>query len=376
MIRKRNKRLPEDSLKDEDKVAADRARQLFNTLRSETMAPSDKEELWNEIGGTIDRRKERSFNRTWIAVAASVTLFLLAGVGYIVFHKEPARAMQETASRILADTGDTRLVLGSQRQINLRQDNADLVYGKDGSSIQIDSTSVVEQVLSADQQFNTLIVPYGKRSSLTLSDGTRIWLNSGSKLVYPARFGSSEREVYLEGQAYFSVSHSDEVPFYVHTQEMKIKVLGTEFDVSAYDDDGFTSTVLASGSIELSVPGQSLFGSEKTKIKPGTRAVFQADQSGLRTEQVDVREFISWKDGYLIFHKAPLGEILKKLARYYRVEIALKEEDLARVTFSGTFDLQEDINLVLDIIATTTSLHYKQQSKERRYVLEKKTINP
>jgi transmembrane sensor len=276
----------------------------------------------------------------------------------------------------LADSGDTQLILGGQRLINLRQDNANLIYGKDGSSIQIDSTSVVEQVVSADQQFNTLIVPYGKRSSLTLSDGTRIWLNSGSKLVYPAKFAGKEREVYLEGQAYFSVSHSDDVPFFVHTREMKVKVLGTEFDISAYEDDHFTSAVLASGSIELSIPQQSIFGAKKTKITPGTRAVFQSDQSVLKTEQVDVREFISWKDGYLILEKAPLGDILKKLSRYYRVDITLKEEDLEKVTFSGTLHLQDDIQQVLDIVATTTSLNYKQQSKERRYVLEKSAIRP
>lgn len=376
MKRKRDKQLPGDALTDEDKLAADGARKLFTILRNEAMLPSDREELWNDISATIDRRKQRTFNTTWMAVAASVTLFLLAGVGYIVFHKDPARIMQEAASRVLADSGDTQLVLGGQRLINLRQDNANLVYGKDGSSIQIDSTSVVEQEVSADQQFNTLIVPYGKRSSLTLSDGTRIWLNSGSKLVYPAKFPGSEREVYLEGQAYFSVSHSDDVPFYVHTREMKVKVLGTEFDVSAYEDDHFTSAVLASGSIELSIPQQSLFGAKKTKITPGTRAVFQSDKSALRTEQVDVSEFISWKDGYLILEKAPLGDILKKLSRYYRVDITLKEEELEKVTFSGTLHLQDDIEQVLDIVATTTSLNYKQQSKERRYLLEKSAIRP
>jgi ferric-dicitrate binding protein FerR (iron transport regulator) len=211
---------------------------------------------------------------------------------------------------------------------------------------------------------------------LTLADGTRIWLNSGSKLVYPSRFDQRQREVYLEGQAFFSVTHAEDVPFYVHTKDMEVRVLGTEFDVSAYDDDPYTATVLTKGSVELTTQRQSLFGSKKTKITPGTRAIFDQGRAELKTEQVDVREYVSWKDGYLALNTAPLAEILKKLSRYYRVDIVLKQPKLADVRFNGSLILQEDIREVLTVLSVTTSLNYKQQPNERRYVLEESTIKP
>ncbi len=155
-----------------------------------------------------------------------------------------------------------------------------------------------------------------------------------------------------------------------------MKVLGTEFDVSAYDDDPYTATVLTRGSVELTTQRQALFGSKKTKITPGTRAVFDQEQATLQTQQVDVRQFVAWKDGYLELKTAPFAEILKKISRYYRVEIELKQPKLAGVKFEGSLELQEDVRDVLKALSLPTGLVYKQQPNERRYVLEEKTIKP
>ena len=379
MKRKSNKQEPipdPEHLTEEERAAGERAKLLFKTLRNETFSPTEKDTLWNQVGETISQRKQRSFNTFWIAAAASVTLLLLAGVGYLVFYKDSARVMQEVAFRARGGPEETRLILADERSVSLRKENSSVVYKENGALIQVDSSSTIGQQVAGDQQFNTLIVPYGKRSVLTLADGTRIWLNSGSKLVYPSHFDKGQREVYLEGQAYFSVTHAENAPFYVHTKDMEVKVLGTEFDVSAYDDDPYTATVLTRGSVELTTQRQALFGSKKTKITPGTRAVFDQGRAALQTEQVDVREYVSWKDGYLALNTAPLAEILKKLSRYYRVDIVLKQPKLADVRFNGSLILQEDIREVLTVLSVTTSLNYKQQSNERRYVLEESTIKP
>ncbi len=377
MKRKSNKQQPDpEHLTDEERAAGARAKLLFTTLRKETFPASEKQELWDQVGETLLQRKHRSFGTFWIAAAASVTLLLLAGVGYLVFYEDSARVMQEVAFRANSGPDETRLILADERSVSLRKENSSVVYKNNGALIQVDSSSTIGQQVAGDHQFNTLIVPYGKRSVLTLADGTRIWLNSGSKLVYPSRFGDRLREVYLEGQAFFSVAHAENLPFYVHTKDMEVKVLGTEFDVSAYDDDPYTATVLTKGSVELTTQRQTLFGSKKTKITPGTRAVFDQSRAELKTEQVDVREYVSWKDGYLILNSAPLTEILKKLSRYYRVDIELKQQKLAGVTFGGTLDLQEDIRSTLEAISLITSLNYKQQPNERRYVLAESTIKP
>ncbi|WP_426291686.1 FecR family protein [Dyadobacter endophyticus] len=379
MKRKSNKQepIPEpEHLTEAERVAGERAKLLFTTLRNEAFSPTEKDALWNQVEETISRRKQRSFNTFWIAAAASVTLLLLAGVGYLVFYEDSARVMQDVAAKAKEIPEETRLILADERAVSLRKDHSSVVYKDNGALIQVDSSSTIGQQVAGDQQFNTLIVPYGKRSVLTLSDGTRIWLNSGSKLVYPSHFGKGQREVYLEGQAYFSVTHAENAPFYVHTKDMEVKVLGTEFDVSAYDDDPYTATVLTKGSVELTTQRQALFGSKKTKITPGTRAVFDQERAALQTQQVDVREYVSWKDGYLELNSAPLAEILKKLSRYYRVDIELKQPKLAGVTFRGSLELQEDIRKTLEGISLTTGLIYKQQPNERRYVLEESTIKP
>lgn len=379
MKRKSNKQEPipdPEHLTEAERLAGERAKLLFQTLRNETFAPSEKEALRNQIEESVSERKQRSFSTFWIAAAASVTLLLLSGVGYLVFYEDSARVMQEVAFRAKGGPEETQLILADQRSVTLRKDNSSLVYKENGALIQVDSSSTIGQQVAGDQQFNTLVVPYGKRSVLTLSDGTRIWLNSGSKLVYPSHFDERKREVYLEGQAFFSVTHAESMPFYVHTKDMEVKVLGTEFDVSAYDDDLYTATVLTKGSVELTTQRQALFGSKKTKITPGTRAVYNPSLAALKTEQVNVVEYVSWKDGYLVLNSAPLTEILKKLSRYYRVDIELKQPKLADLTFGGTLDLQEDLRDILDAISTITSLKYKQQPNERRYVLEESTIRP
>jgi transmembrane sensor len=360
---------------DEEGRIEEGTRRLLKSIQHESLSPAEKENVWNRVEESVSLRKERTFSRMWLSLAASVTLLLLTGVGYLVFKKNSVRAMQETASKIVPDSEDTRLLLADDRTISLQKRNSDLVYKENGETIQIDSVSTIDQqIADTGQHFNTLIVPYGKRSTITLLDGTKIWLNSGSKLVYPAHFDADEREVYLEGQAYFSVSHSAEVPFYVHTKNMKVQVFGTEFDISAYDDDKQVSAVLASGSIELTVNEQSLFKSVKRKIAPGTRAVFTPTSALLETQQVNVEEFISWKDGYLLLKNERLSDLFKKLSRYYKVDISLKGNELDKKTFSGSFTLQEDIHQTLDIISASNSLHY--QEKERRYIFEKNTIRP
>lgn len=359
----------QSELSEEEKKIAVQTRLLMQSLQEESLSVSEREALRQRIENSVSQKNERSFSRTWMAMAASIALLLFAGAGYLLFHQDRGSAMQKVAASFTPDTSETRLQLADKQIIRLSKQNSNLIYKQNGSKIQIDSSSIIEQeVAGAEQGFNTLTVPYGKRSTITLVDGTKIWLNSGSKLVYPAKFEGNTREIYLEGQAYFSVSHSAEVPFYVHSKNMKVQVLGTEFDISAYDDDAQTAAVLVRGSVELTANQNELFGAKKRKISPGTMAVYNPATRKLETSQVNVESYISWKDGYLIFNKAPLPDIFKKLSRYYSTDISLGSTDAQGITFSGTLDIGEDIIPVLESIAITTSLKYQQM--ERRFVFK------
>ena len=360
-------------LTNEEAQIADRARILFNYLDKEALPDPEKMELWSRVGNSLNSGKSagigKSFGGAWWFAAAAAVLLLITFSGYYLSQKDSEEeAMKNLAQEVAFSSSETQLLLPDKRKINLKKDNSEVIYKNGG--IQIDSLTIVKKDQVVGQEaWSTLVVPYGKRSTITLSDGTRIWVNSGSKLVYPSQFSAGKREVFLEGQAYFSVSHDESSPFYVRTNNMNVKVLGTEFDISSYDDDHQNYAVLTKGSIELVTDKAAIFGGKKNIMVPGTRAVYDPGSNRVSIDKVDVEQYISWKDGYLILKSAPLDGILKKLSRYYRYDLSLKEEGLADEKFSGKLDLQENIEHVIEIIATTTSLTYHKTG--RRFILEK-----
>lgn len=358
----------------DENITNQNIRLLFSALNTEKLAPEEKQELWDRINNDTSIEEvdtdRKSIKLLWgYGIAASITLLLVAGLGFYLLRKDN-NSMKELAQKVSIQTTDTELQLADARTILLKGENSNIEYQK--GSIRLDSATVSNNKAESQKySLNTLVVPYGKRSFIRLLDGTQIWLNSGSKLVYPSEFTPGKREVYIEGQAYFSVAHDSESPFYVQTDHMNIKVLGTEFDISSYPDDHSAAAVLSSGSIELSTDIHSIWGSKKSKMIPGTRAIYSNETNTTTTQKVSVDQYTSWKEGYLILKKEPLDQILKKLSRYYKYELIIKNPEVGKETFSGTLDLQDNIDNVIDMIANTTSLTYHKS--ERRFVLEKIT---
>jgi len=200
---------------------------------------------------------------------------------------------------------------------------------------------------------NQVIIPYGKRSQVTLSDGTHIWLNSGSQLSYPTDFSGNSREIYLSGEAIFDVAHDAEKPFFVITKDIKIKVLGTRFNVSAYDNEPSVQTVLLEGKVTI---GKNAFLAKTMQMEPGERVVYNQESEDFAKDKVDVNYYTSWLYEYLIFENEPTPEVFRKLERYYNQTIVV-QAGLDSITFSGKLDLKEDIRDVLESI--TYSSHVK-----------------
>ncbi len=344
---------------------------LFKSLKKDKLNAAEKAQIWDDIVLSLESKKHHSFRIRWISVAASASLLLLAGAYFVVNTSSSYDKMQQTAFKAGLHNDKATLVLSDSRVVALESQNSKIEYLRNSKSIRIDSIQEVNQSLQTSKnRFNTLIVPYGRRSEITLADGTKIWMNSGSKLVYPSTFASGAREVYLEGQAYFDVSPDKSNPFYVMTKDVKIEVLGTEFDVSAYEDEIGTQAVLAEGSVSLSANKSNIFNRVKTVMTPGTKATYNLQGDKLRTQRVNVEEYTSWKDGYLVLKSEHLDSIVKRLSRFYKVDIVLKDAKIAKETFSGTLDLADSVDQVLEAIAVTTSLTLNY--KERRYVLERK----
>lgn len=217
-------------------------------------------------------------------------------------------------------------------------------------TINEDTLRLKKGMNSTDESAMTqVIIPYGKRSDITLADGTRIWLNAGSSLSYPVHFRNDRREVMLSGEAFFDVTPDDGKPFLVITNEMKIKVTGTRFNVTSYQNEPATSAVLLEGKIETT--HRRLF-SRPVKLSPGERIVYNRDNGELQKEKVNTVLYSSWVEGYLIIENEPVDEIFKKLERYYNQRIEVHGfSDLPR--FTGKLNLADDLEKVLRNIAFT-----------------------
>ena len=327
------------------------ANEILDTLseNSSTLDHLQKELLGKRITHTINSAKRRNLI---IRISTAAVFLLLIGIStFLTMNKESEISVFARNNQSVPLSGNTRLILSGKEEILINSDQSKIAYAGNGKEIQIDS-SRIQQVVEDDKMvYNTVIVPYGKRTQITLSDNSSVWLNSGSKLIYPARFAPEKREVYLEGEAIFEVSHNKQRPFMVITHDIEVKVLGTVFDVSAYTDDATSSTILESGSVELKYKSNSLLSHSKVKMMPGMMAVYDPLDKEVKQSQVNTKRYTSWREGYFIFEQQSLGEILKKISRYYNVSIKLDDQSLADETFTGPLDLRNSATQVLEIIS-------------------------
>ncbi|MCE4563470.1 FecR domain-containing protein [Maribellus sp. CM-23] len=342
------------------------ARIIFSFLNTSRKTPRirEKDEVRRQLKISIQRANKRKMISRW-TVAASL-LVVIFSVWQVRNNTEQTDfvGLVETLSISKPDSA-TQLILNDGRQVLISEEESKIVYDQKGENIVIDSEQTITQTVESKKPvFNTLVVPYGKRTQITLADGSKVWLNSGSKLLYPAANTGDKREVYIDGEAIFDVTHIEGRPFYVKTKDFEIKVLGTIFNVCSYSDEENPSTVLAEGKIELSPNSKNLFQKEKRTIFPGTRAVFDTKNQLFKESIVNTTNYLSWRDGYLIMEKEPLENILKKIARYYNAEIELQNTDIGKETFSGNLNLRNTPEEVLSIIAETTSFTiHKEKNK-------------
>jgi len=203
--------------------------------------------------------------------------------------------------------------------------------------------------------FHQLTVPFGQISEFIFADGTRVWLNSGTDLRFPENPRDSLREVYLEGEAYFEVSRNKEKPFIVHAGNQKVRVLGTSFNVRAYEGTENIETTLIDGSVTL----ENNQTSEKIVMAPGDQYLFSRVGGANLLRKVDTRPYQAWKNGKLIFRNKSLGEIAGDLERWYNVKITFADEQIRDFHFTGTILKYKPVDQILEAIKLTSPIRYK-----------------
>lgn len=321
------------------------------------LSHEDKQKLRDRILKSAIEVRKLNRKRTYkevLVYSVAASLAIIFGLHQLIqFNKEPSiEEFVNTVPTFDAEgSNQVTIVLGNS-EIGLDSDETSIQYSSSGTKVNIGDKRAVQQKTKNDKKivFNTLIVPFGKQAQLTLSDGSRVWINSGSRLIYPAAFNEEKREVFLQGEAIFEVQHNKDKQFRVHSDHQEIEVLGTVFNVSAYSGEMVNHTVLKSGSVRLTSKSKNR---QSVTIIPGTMSAYDQKTDEFSQEKVDPDDYFSWREGYLTLKNEKMGSIFKKLSRYYNVTIEFEKDVVAGKTFSGRLDLQEDIEGVLDLISTT-----------------------
>lgn len=335
----------------------DHVRSLIKTSGDKEDPSVDWEALYRKILarariGMPVRRLERR-----VAVAATAALLLAAGSIYL-WHprgKTPAaEAVTAPASQNDIGPGGRKAILkaaGTRVLLN-KQDTSFILAG---NTVHIRSGGL--RIAEAKPVQYTLEIPAGGEYSLTLADGTKVWLNAASTLQYPSVFSGSRREVTLEGEAYFEVKDDPGHPFVVHTARQNIRVLGTEFNIQAYGDEKKAITTLVRGKVSVQSGGQS------TILAPGEQALSGDDGALTHAENADVAMAVAWKNGYFQFDKADIHAIMQQLSRWYDVKV-IYQPGLHPHLFGAMIDRDNRLSGVLNMLEETGEVHFQITGKE------------
>lgn len=221
-------------------------------------------------------------------------------------------------------------------------------------------------------RYSEIKVPYGQMSQITLSDGTKIWMNSGTILRYPEQFAANNRTITIEGEAYFEVTKMDYSPFTVNTADMKVQVLGTSFNLSAYKDDASTSVTLVEGKVVI----QNIFGNTIAQLTPGQMGTKNKNLATVAIQNVETSSYKAWTEGKIYFDDESLDKIAAKLDRWYNVEISFSNQKLKSHRFTGTILKNKPVDQfmqALELLSPITFTHKINTTGKDEITIYKKT---
>lgn len=320
--------------------------QLHYKLES-TFEPQANSDAYDKVQSIIQRKEKRSNYRTFYRYAAVLTLMLsVAGMTFFMLNTKNQVVDEENWVELELNDGSIKYIKPDQI------DFVDEINSLSGS----DTKLVYDEEISENQNqifYNTLSVPYGKTFSIVLSDGTHVNLNAGSSLRYPTIFSkdSMQRQVFLDGEAYFDVTSEKERPFIVNSEGMNIEVLGTKFNLTSYDEDEKAYAVLVEGRIDAQNPKTE----QRITVKPGQKVFYE--NSDLLTQKTDIHKYIAWVDGELVFIRDSFHVIKNKIERQYDVEINNSYEALNEIKITARFN-EETIEEVLKTFQTYKDFNY------------------
>lgn len=345
----------------------ERHRKLLDELRDKEVlqqeigayASFDTSRRWIQLKEEMDKtsRKRRLLLCVWKSVAA---VFVAAVAGGLLYWQttDSARPVEEQVLVAQIRPGETQAVLitGKGQQLLLQglKDTCLDITGNETLKISKDgSLEYSLSALSRMPEWHTLQVPRGGEYKIVLDDGTEIWLNSASELKYPAHFVGNERRVCLVGEAYFQVARNEAAPFIVETRDLDVKVLGTSFNVSAYEDEENSHATLVEGRVEVN----DKINGEKVTLTPGEQALLQGKEMVVR--EVNTKLYSMWRLDRFTFASEDMEGVIRKLSRWYNVNFFFSNSSMKQKRFTGSLPKYSDISQVLKMIEMTTDIKFQ-----------------
>lgn len=349
------------------RFTAGRARKILEVLRDrrEKLSPDDILKIWKNIDAFnhLAQHPQRQIKMRTILRYAAVIFFVLSIGSAGIWWSNQKHGAYPYQSNYKSDTDNqSYLFLSNGLKIDLEKKDSKIALNADKRIIIDDEKEIDLSKNSASNELimNEVVIPFGKKSELLLEDGTKVWINAGSRMAFPTKFKGNKREVYLEGEAYFEVAHNQERPFIVNTNDINIKVLGTKFNISAYKSDDLIETVLIEGKVVIKE--QSAFGflKSETILSPNQKADFNlGDRTITVNDEGDVENVIAWTEGWFKFKRQDINHVFNMLERYYNVHFVFEHGFSSVDLISGKLDLKESIEEVMKALADVSNIHYR-----------------
>lgn len=314
-----------------------------------------------KVGSTsVSKDKPRRLFYRWYSTAA--VILILIGV-FAVWKMTSVRQLASHELTILSPgTKKGQVLLPNGKTLNIGPKNINMVLGgvrvtyHQGLLSYVPMQINLSDSTSAASRLNTFVIPRGGENTVLLADGTTVHLNAASELRFPMRFGNGQRVVELKGEAYFDVKKDAEHPFIVKTHYGEVTVLGTVFNVNAYDDRQRCEVTLVKGRVRFTTPTR-----ESVELDPGEQALSTGNL--VQKRHVDVEDYVSWTKGVYNFHNESLSNIISTFSKWYDVEVVYDSPGIASQTYTGTVRRYDAMNAFLDVFEMTGDFSYHVEGR-------------
>jgi transmembrane sensor len=351
----------------EFKSEANKARKIVELLRNqdERLSEEDLLKMWKSIQ-RFDLQSKSNSNQSTLRIffryaAVLVVAMMIGTAGYWILSQN-SKSYVYTLNAESENGCQSRLHLSNGTTIDLEKINSKVALNID-QQVVINNEKVIDlgEAKGEDpSKMNEVVIPYGKKSQLILEDGTKVWLNAGSRMAFPTKFTGKKREIFLEGEGYFEVAHCQDKPFVVNTDVISVKVLGTKFDISAYKTDKLTETVLLEGKVVINENSTLGLLKSETLLTPNQKASYDRnDRTITVNEEPDADLTIAWTEGWFKFSRQSMVDVMNKLQRYYNVRFIFDREFHAEDRITGKLDLKESVESVMVALSDVAGIQYR-----------------